>query len=84
MDSSASANYVVQRRVEIGQNIKAWRRKRGLTQEEVARRLGCSRKRVNRAEQGYIELAMGEIELLAQTLDASFYQLIGSPPEVSA
>jgi transcriptional regulator with XRE-family HTH domain len=69
--------YVAKRRIEIGSNIRGVRRSRGLSQEDVAHRLGCSRKRINRVEQGHIELSIGEMELLAQALNTHFHKLIG-------
>lgn len=76
MDSSRTSEYVAQRRAEIGQNLRDWRRKLGWTQEEVAQHIGCSRKRINRVEKGHVELAVGELELLAKVLNTDFLQLI--------
>jgi len=56
--------YVAQRRHEIAHCIKNARVECNLTQKDVAGYLGCSRRRMNRVEQGDIELMVGEIELL--------------------
>jgi ribosome-binding protein aMBF1 (putative translation factor) len=62
-------NYSLQRRPEIGQRIRAARSKKGWTQERTALYLGCSRRRVNRVEQGITDFNIFELELLAQALD---------------
>jgi len=77
-DTLTPKDYIIKRKIEIGRNIRSLRRSQGLTQEDIARYLDCSRKRVNRAEQGHIELAIGEMELLAKAFNAGICQLIGS------
>jgi transcriptional regulator with XRE-family HTH domain len=59
-------DYALQRRPQIGQRIREVRSKTGWTQEHTALYLGCSRRRVNRVEQGITELGIFELELLAQ------------------
>ena len=61
--------YVAQRRVEVGQRIRELRSQKGWTQEQAAKFLKCSRRRVNRVEQGGAELGIAEIELLARALN---------------
>jgi transcriptional regulator with XRE-family HTH domain len=54
---------VEQRRAEIAQRIREARRERGLTQEQVAVILGCSRIKMNRVEQAQADLTVIELDL---------------------
>lgn len=58
--------YAIRRRPEIGQRVREARSKKGWTQERTALYLGCSRRRVNRVEQGITDFNVFELELLAQ------------------
>jgi DNA-binding XRE family transcriptional regulator len=64
-------DYALQRRPEIGQRIREVRSQAGWTQERTAHYLGCSRRRVNRVEQGITEFGVLELELLAQAWGVS-------------
>jgi transcriptional regulator with XRE-family HTH domain len=68
--------YLIKRRIEIGQNIRNERRRRGLSQEEAAELLGCSRARVNRVEKGHTEFGVAELELLASQMRVPLNRLI--------
>lgn len=57
-----------QRRTEIAQRIRDARRQRGLTQEQTAELLGCSRIKMNRVERGRADLTVLELDRLAQAL----------------
>ena len=61
--------HAVQRRPEIGRQIRAARSNKGWTQARTAQYLGCSRRRVNRVERGMTDLSVFELELLAQVFD---------------
>jgi DNA-binding XRE family transcriptional regulator len=61
--------YALCRRPQVGQRIREVRSSRGWTQERVAYYLGCSRRRVNRVEQGITDFGIFELELLAQAFD---------------
>jgi transcriptional regulator with XRE-family HTH domain len=69
--------YAIQRRVEIGQHIREARSKQGWTQARVAQYLGCSRRRVNRVEQGITAFNVFELELLAQALEVPITFFLG-------
>lgn len=60
---------VERRRIEIAQRIREVRRQRGLTQEQVARLLGCSRIKINRVEKARADLTTTEVDLLARELE---------------
>ena len=57
-----------QRRTEIAERIREARRQRGLTQEQVAELLGCSRIKMNRVEKARADLTVMELDLLARKL----------------
>lgn len=61
--------YALQRRPEVGQRIREIRLSRDWTQAQVAHYLGCSRRRVNRVEQGITDFNVFELELLAQAFE---------------
>ena len=70
--------YLARRRSEIAQNIRQLRNNNGWSQERVAEYLDCSRRRVNRVEQGYIELGVAELELLAQAFEVPLSRILGA------
>lgn len=68
MVQGVAARGLEQRRAEIAQRIREARRQRGLTQEQVAKLLGCSRIKMNRVERAQAELTVTELDLLAREL----------------
>lgn len=72
-------DYAQQRRPEIGQRIREVRSRQGWTQERTAQYLGCSRRRVNRVEQGITDFTLYELELLAREFGVSVSQFLGEP-----
>jgi transcriptional regulator with XRE-family HTH domain len=68
--------YLHKRRAEIGQRVKEIRRRSGWSQENVARHLGCSRIKVNRAENGGTEFSVVELELMARLFDVTILQFL--------
>lgn len=75
--SANVSEYAVQRRVEIGRRIRKARLRQEWTQARVAKYLGCSRRRVNRVEQGITDLSVFELELLAQALQVPVTFFLG-------
>lgn len=71
--------YASQRRPEIGQRIREVRWAKRWTQGHTAAYLGCSRRRVNRVEQGITEFTLFELELLAKGLGVSIADFIDLP-----
>ena len=71
------------RRVDIGQRIRAVRRHKRMSQEDVANYLGCSRMKVTRVEKGVSEFSVIELELLARFLDVSILHFLGIELTVS-
>lgn len=70
--------YALQRRPEIGQRIREARRSKKWTQEQIASFLGCSRRRVNRVEQGLTNFDVFELELLAKELGLPITSFLGN------
>lgn len=70
-------DYLAKRRSEIAHNLRQLRRYNGWSQERVAEYLDCSRRRVNRAEQGRTELGVVELELLAQAFEVPLSRILG-------
>ena len=83
MGDEARETYLQQRREEIGEHIKTIRRQNNLSQEEVAQYLGCSRIKVNRAENGITEFSVGELELLAKLFNVTILHFLGIELTVS-
>lgn len=71
-------DYLVQRRSQIAHNLREARQGYGWSQEQVADYLHCSRRRVNRAEQGHTELGVVELELLAQAFEVPLSRILGT------
>ena len=69
--------YALQRRPAVGQRIRKARTISGWTQEHVAQYLGCSRRRVNRVEQGITDFGVFELELLAQVWQIPITDFLG-------
>lgn len=83
MHSEARESYLQRRRQEIGRRIRAVRRQKNMSQEEVANYLGCSRITVTRVENGTTEFSIGQMELLAQLFDVTILHFLGIELTVS-
>lgn len=70
--------YTLQRRLEIGQRFRVIRMRKNWTQEQTARYLGCSRRRVNRVERGLTDFTIFELELLAQVFEVPLADFLGA------
>jgi transcriptional regulator with XRE-family HTH domain len=77
VDSPEIKIYLHKRRLEIGQRVKEVRRLNNCSQQDIAHYLGCSRIRVNRAENGVSEFSVGELELLARLFDVTILHFLG-------
>ena len=54
----------------IGSKIKSYRQKRGVTQMELADRIGVSYQQVQKYEKGQSQISIDRLYLVAQALDA--------------
>ena len=60
----------------FGQNVKAYRKKRGRTQEELAATLDCDQKYVSRLENGYARSTLDICLRIANFLQVSIDNLL--------
>lgn len=65
----------------FGANLKLWRKHRGLTQQQLAERVGTSKGHISDLEAGKKAFVQDMIELLAVALNTTPGQLIEIPPE---
>ena len=75
--------YLQKRRRVIGQRIREIRRSSGMSQEDVANYLNCSRVKVHRVENGVTEFSVVELELLASQFDVTILHFLGIELTVS-
>ena len=64
----------------VGENISECRKRKGLTQDELARKLGKSVKTVQRYESGTVDLPISILAEIAEALEVSVNYLIGYTP----
>lgn len=63
----------------VAQNVRAFRLKAGISQDELAHRAGLSRRMVNGLESGSANISLANLDLLATALGASFVDLVRPP-----
>ena len=63
-------------KVAVGRNIKAQRKRRDLTQEELAHRAGMHPVEVGRAERGVRDMRVSTVAKLAHGLEVSAMELM--------
>ncbi|HEY5816275.1 MAG TPA: helix-turn-helix transcriptional regulator [Solirubrobacterales bacterium] len=63
-------------KVAVGRNIRAQRKRRALTQEELGHRAGLHAVEVGRAERGVRDLRVSTVVKLAQGLDVPPMELL--------
>lgn len=64
--------------IEIGQNIKKARKKRNLTQKELADRIGKTESSIRKYEKGLVQIPIDVLEQIALVLEVSPFDLMGS------
>ncbi|MGW8719696.1 helix-turn-helix domain-containing protein [Streptomyces althioticus] len=69
--------WVLTRRRQIGDRIRAARTSRKLSQEKLAETIGVDRKTVNRIEQGAHATSIDRLLLIADALDVPLRNLVG-------
>ena len=62
---------------EIGLRIRSYRKEKGLSQTELAERIGKSLRTIQKYERGEIEMSVAVLNLIATVLDCSTLHLIG-------
>lgn len=71
MPSDPLPDWVLDRRREIGDNIRAARTARKMSQEQLGEVVGLDRKTVNRMEQGTHATLLDHLLLVSRALDLS-------------
>jgi len=61
----------------IGNNIKSYRQKKGITQKQLALLIGKTESSIQKYEAGKVEIPRNVLFKIAKQLDCSFIQLIG-------
>ena len=70
--------------VAFGERLSALRKERGITQVQLAETLGVSQQAITAYEGGQRRVPISTLPLLAETLDISIEELIGTPAKRSA
>lgn len=65
--------------MEVSKNIRSIREKKGLTQVDMANRMGTERSNYARLENRDVNLTLRQIQEIAEALDVSVYEIIGVP-----
>ncbi|MFW5972338.1 MAG: helix-turn-helix transcriptional regulator [Bacillota bacterium] len=55
----------------LGARIRSLRESKGLTQEDIARKMDCSRQKYARIEKGVIDISYSNISIIAEILGVS-------------
>jgi transcriptional regulator with XRE-family HTH domain len=63
-------------RLVFGNNVKACRELAGLTQEELAKRLGCTQSYISQVEQSEARPTLGTLQRLAEAIGCSVASLV--------
>lgn len=69
--------------LEMHQNLRAWRLKKGLTLEEVAASIGRKHPTISRWERGKLPLTTRDLERLAEIYGVTSRQLCAPPSQAS-
>lgn len=73
-------NWVIDRRRGLGENIARYRRQAGLSQDQLADRIGKERRSVQRYERGERDPSFSDLVLIADGLDVSLADLVQEAP----
>ncbi|MGW3135878.1 helix-turn-helix domain-containing protein [Streptomyces sp. NPDC001139] len=76
MPTDPLPDWVLTRRRAIGDNVRAARSARGLSQEKLGELAGLDRKTVNRIEQGTHSTLVDHLLLIAHALDVPLAELM--------
>lgn len=68
--------------INVSQNIKAFRKRAGLTQKNLADKLGCTLSTISKYEQGQREPDFEVLEQISEVLGVSLSDLVRSQEEV--
>ena len=65
----------MKREVQIGENIKRIREKKGYSQEQLGRLANCSQKTISRYERGEVKMKIAILESIARALEVDLEEL---------
>ena len=65
----------------VGQNIRIHRQRRGLTQEDLARKVGVTKQQIHKYEVGVSRVSAGRLDQIAVILDVPLIMLFGGQSE---
>ncbi|WP_138993477.1 helix-turn-helix domain-containing protein [Larkinella sp. C7] len=65
--------------MDVSNNIRSIRERKGLTQVDIANRLGTERSNYARLENRNVNLTLKQIQEIAEALEVSVYEIIGMP-----
>ena len=74
----------MKKNLPLGERIKTLRKQRGLTQEALAEKIGCTQETVVYYEHNKKHPSVEKIPLLAQALGVSINDLFGDAPQTDA
>ena len=60
----------------VGQTIRKLRRKKGITQEQLADLAGINRTHMYRIENGHVRMTLGTLKLIADALELRIRELV--------
>jgi len=72
--------WVIDKRRALGENIARYRRGAGLSQDQLAERIGKERRSVQRYERGERDPSFSDLVLIADNLDVTIAALVEMPP----
>jgi transcriptional regulator with XRE-family HTH domain len=68
----------------VGANIKRFRRKKGLTQYQLAQDIGLRQESISRIEKGKYNPSLGTLERIAKALGVTVAELLKEDDEATA
>ena len=63
--------------MNLGEKIKKYRIKKGLTQQQLAEAIGVQRAAISKYEKDSVDISVERIESIAKALDTPIYKLVG-------
>ena len=73
-------DWVIAKRVTLGENIARYRKDAGLSQDQLADQIGKERRSVQRYERGERDPTFSDLVLIANELKISLAELAGEAP----
>lgn len=73
-------DWVIDQRQELGENIARYRTKAGLSQDQLADRIGMERRSIQRYERGECDPTYSYLVLIADAIGVTVVEIISGPP----